>query len=343
MPGMGHNRPALRTRLTRASTIGGNDVRHLVIGKLILVSLLFGVGVQAQTLKGSAASINKQHRAALSYGYAFVDRARSVQNYIRPGQLERVSPGPHMALHDVSYPYAVPSTKAFLSRLSQQYHYTCGEKLTVTSLLRPRDRQPSNSVARSVHPTGMAVDLRIPRTAKCRDWLERTLLSLERQGAVDVTRERYPPHYHVAVFNKNPGTGLAANSGSRESYVAQGKVAQGRVAQGSVAQAYKVRRGDTLSGIATRAGVAINQLRAANGLRGNLIHAGQTLKIPATGTRGAAQEVAALSEFTHRVSRGETLWRIANRYGTSVENLRRTNRHAGDSLQVGQVLKISRG
>jgi LysM repeat protein len=110
-----------------------------------------------------------------------------------------------------------------------------------------------------------------------------------------------------------------------------------------VAQAYKVRRGDTLSGIATRAGVAINQLRAANGLRGNLIHAGQTLKIPATGTRGAAQEVAAVSEFTHRVSRGETLWRIANRYGTSVENLRRTNRHAGDSLQVGQVLKISRG
>ena len=333
MPGMGHNHPALRTRLTRASTIGGHDVRYLVICKLILVSLLFGVEVQAQTLKGSAASINKQHRAALSYGYAFVDTARSVQNYIRPGQLERVSPGQHLALHDVSYPYAVPATKAFLSRLSQQYHYTCGEKLTVTSLLRPRDRQPSNSVARSVHPTGMAVDLRIPRTAKCRDWLERTLLSLERQGAVDVTRERYPPHYHVAVFNKNSGTGLAANSGSRESYVAQG----------SVAQAYKVRRGDTLSGIASRAGVAINQLRAANGLRGNLIHAGQTLKIPATGTRGAAREVAAVSEFTHRVSRGETLWRIANRYGTSVENLRRTNRHAGDSLQVGQVLKISRG
>jgi LysM repeat protein len=323
-------------------------VRHLVISKLILVSLLFGVGVQAQTLKGSAASINKQHRAALSYGYAFVDRARSVQNYIRPGQLERVSPGPHMALHDVSYPYAVPATKAFLSRLGQQYHYTCGEKLTVTSLLRPRDRQPSNSVARSVHPTGMAVDLRIPRTAKCRDWLERTLLSLERQGAVDVTRERYPPHYHVAVFNKNSGSRLAATSGSRESYVAQGtvvqgRVAQGKVAQGSVAQAYKVRRGDTLTRIATRAGVAINQLRAANGLRGNLIHAGQTLKIPASGTRGAAQEVAAVSEVTHRVSRGETLWRIANRYGTSVENLRRTNRHTGDSLQVGQVLKISRG
>ncbi len=336
---MWHNRPVFRTRITRASTIGGHDVRNLIISKLILVSLLFGGGVQAQTLKGSAASINKQYRAAVGYGYAFVDNARSVQNYIKPGHLERVNPGPHLVLHDVSYPYAVPATRAFLGRLSQQYHYSCGEKLTVTSLLRPRDRQPSNSVARSVHPSGMAVDLRIPRTGKCREWLERTLLSLEKQGAVDVTRERYPPHYHVAVFSKNTETRIAANSGTRESYVAAGNVAQG-----NVAQAYKVRRGDTLSGIASRAGVAINQLRAANGLRGNLIHAGQTLKIPSSGTRGAsAQEVAAVSEFTHRVSRGETLWRIANRYGTSVENLRRTNRHAGDSLQVGQVLRISRG
>ncbi len=310
-------------------------MRNLVITKLILASLLFGGVAQAQTLKGSAASIDRQYRAAVAYGYAFVNNARSVQNYIKPGQLERVSPGPYLELHAVSYPYAVPATKALLGRLSQQYHNSCGEKLTVTSLLRPRDRQPSNSVARSVHPSGMAMDLRIPRTQKCRVWLENTLLSLEKQHVVDVTRERYPPHYHVAVFSKNYETRVAANTGSRE----------GHAAQGSAAQGYKVRRGDTLSSIAARSGIAINQLRAANGLRGNLIHAGQTLKIPASGTRGAsaAREVAAVSEFTHRVSRGETLWRIANRYGTSVENLRRSNRHAGDTLQVGQVLKISRG
>jgi LysM repeat protein len=47
--------------------------------------------------------------------------------------------------------------------------------------------------------------------------------------------------------------------------------------------------------------------------------------------------------ITHQVNRGDTLWQIANRYGTSVEKLRRSNRQASDSLQVGQVLRITKG
>jgi hypothetical protein len=46
----------------------------------------------------------------------------------------------------------------------------------------------------------MAVDFRISRAEKCRDWLESELLTLERQDVLDITRERNPPHYHVAVF-----------------------------------------------------------------------------------------------------------------------------------------------
>ena len=49
------------------------------------------------------------------------------------------------------------------------------------------------------------------------------------------------------------------------------------------------------------------------------------------------------SESVHKVSRGDTLWRIANLYGTSVAQLKRANRHAGDHLQVGQVLRITKG
>jgi hypothetical protein len=46
----------------------------------------------------------------------------------------------------------------------------------------------------------MAVDLRISRDADCRAWLEGTLLALESRSVLDVTRERNPPHYHIAVF-----------------------------------------------------------------------------------------------------------------------------------------------
>lgn len=45
----------------------------------------------------------------------------------------------------------------------------------------------------------MAVDLRVP-TGACREWLEATLLGLEKRRLVDITRERHPPHYHLVVF-----------------------------------------------------------------------------------------------------------------------------------------------
>ncbi|MDO4757506.1 MAG: transglycosylase SLT domain-containing protein, partial [Parabacteroides sp.] len=42
---------------------------------------------------------------------------------------------------------------------------------------------------------------------------------------------------------------------------------------------HKIRRGDTLGGIARRYGVSVNQLRRLNGIRGNNIRAGKTLRI----------------------------------------------------------------
>lgn len=315
-------------------------MKNLLITKIVLATVFCASLAQAQSLKGSAASIDRQYRAALSYGFVFVNNARSVNQYVNPNQLVRVSPDRYLELADVSYPFAVPGTKLFLSRLSQQYSSSCGEKLTVTSLLRPRDRQPANSVAHSVHPTGMAADLRIPRSQKCRAWLERTLLSLEKEGMLDVTRERYPPHYHVAVFAKKYETRMALRSDSAQ------ESATPMVAYSDPDRKYVVRKGDTLSEIASRSGVGVAQLRAANGLRGNLINVGQKLRIPSTATvasAAAGNDVVAVNEITHRVNRGDTLWRIANRYGTSVKQLRQVNSQAGDALHVGQVLKISKG
>ena len=44
---------------------------------------------------------------------------------------------------------------------------------------------------------------------------------------------------------------------------------------------YRVRRGDSLGSIARKFGVSVRQLRAANAIRGHLIHPGQTLIVPA--------------------------------------------------------------
>jgi len=70
----------------------------------------------------------------------------------------------------------------------------------VTSLTRPMSSQPRNASPLSVHPAGMAVDLRVPADDSARAWLEHVLLKLENAGVLDVTREHHPPHLHVALF-----------------------------------------------------------------------------------------------------------------------------------------------
>lgn len=95
---------------------------------------------------------------------------------------------------------------------------------------------------------------------------------------------------------------------------------------------YRVRRGDSLSEIALQFGVGLGELKRANGLTGDTIHVGQTLTIPGEGTAAQVAE--------HRISRGETLSEIAQRYRVSLSSLRRVNNLRGDRIMVGQVLKI---
>lgn len=160
----------------------------------------------AASLRGSPASMQLQNQVAKSEGYTFIRTPEQVAELVEEGYLVPVKSGANFeVVASVSFPYARPVVHTFLERLSSQYREACGERLVVTSLTRPRSLQPPNAHALSVHPTGMAVDLRVSENAACRGWLEGTLLSLENKGLLDVTRERRPPHYHVAVFPEEYG------------------------------------------------------------------------------------------------------------------------------------------
>lgn len=322
----------------------GQGLKNLIFTCAVAALSLAANQAQAQTLKGSPTSVKKQYQLAQSYGFNFIQTASEIAPNVESGELHRVSPGRYMELHDVSYPYAVSETSLFLDRLSRQYHAACGEKLTVTSLLRPVSNQPANAVALSVHPTGMAIDLRIPAKWKCRSWLEDTLLSLEKERVLDVTRERHPAHYHVAVYAEQYETRVAALEAKRRQPATHPQAqATQEVAVSSGAashQDYIVRKGDSLWEIAARTGVSVAELRTANELQGNRIYVGQTLRMP--DAANASTLLAANDVITHRVNRGETLWAIANRYGTSVKKLQQVN-NTGKVLKVGQVLTIYRG
>jgi hypothetical protein len=123
-----------------------------------------------------------------------------VAELVSKERLVRLPGGANYTLAKVSYPYTRPEVKAFVENVSAEYRKGCGEPLVVTSLTRPRAEQPGNAHKLSVHPAGMAVDFRISRNSKCQKWFEKALLAFEEKSVLDATRERNPPHYHVAVF-----------------------------------------------------------------------------------------------------------------------------------------------
>ncbi len=223
-----------------------------------------------QSLRGSTRSLDLQNRVARQHDFTYIDTAERVRYFASRGWLVRVRPNRDFQLHAVSFPYARPEVALFLERLGRQYRAACGEQLVVTSLTRPTTRQPRNASSRSVHPTGMAVDLRYSRNRTCRRWLEDVLLSLESAGVLEATRERYPAHYHVAVFPRQ--------------YAAYVERLRSRTADRMAQVAYRVRPGDSLWTIARKHGTTVERLRQVNGLRGSRIYAGQVLEVP-TGSR----------------------------------------------------------
>ena len=112
----------------------------------------------------------------------------------------------------------------------------------------------------------MAIDLRYPGNRNCRAWLERVLTSLEGTGVLEATRERYPAHYHVAIYPQQYGSYVAGLSQRSAQQVQQ--------------IAYRVRTGDSLWTIARKYGTTVNAIKAENGLRGNTIFEGQVLEVP---------------------------------------------------------------
>ncbi len=98
---------------------------------------------------------------------------------------------------------------------------------------------------------------------------------------------------------------------------------------------YIVKSGDTLWSIAKKYGLSVDELKALNNLTSNSLSIGQVLKIK------KESEGVTPDEDTYIVKSGDTLYGIARRFGLSVDELKRINNLASNTLSIGQVLKVS--
>ncbi|MCJ8501558.1 LysM peptidoglycan-binding domain-containing protein [Desulfatitalea alkaliphila] len=108
---------------------------------------------------------------------------------------------------------------------------------------------------------------------------------------------------------------------------------------------HTVRSGETLGAIARRYRTSVNRIMQTNNLRSShFIRAGTRLRIPLSGSgavaAGRQQPSTPPASGVHTVVKGDSLWNIANRYGTTVQQITALNRLSSNTLQIGQRLRI---
>ncbi len=251
----------------------------ILVGVLVVCACATPTSGWAQSLRGSTRAMQEQNSQAKAHDFTFLANTSHVSRFVELGLLVPVRGNADYVVHrGVSFKHARPQVRTFVERLSSQYRRACGELLVVTSLTRPKSRQPRNSSHLSVHPTGMAVDLRRSNSIACRSWLENVLLDLENASVLEATRERRPPHYHVAVYPKPYERYVQRLEANRRARLAAGEAPRARVKR------YKVRNGDSLWTIARAHGITVDRLKSVNRLRSSRIYAGQLLEVPLNGS-----------------------------------------------------------
>lgn len=105
---------------------------------------------------------------------------------------------------------------------------------------------------------------------------------------------------------------------------------------------YTVKKGDTLSKIASKYGTTYQVLAEYNGIKNpNVISVGQKIKIPAADS--STEVTSTPTDRTYTVKKGDSLWKIAVQQlgnGSRYTEIKTLNGLKNNTIHAGQVLKI---
>ena len=97
---------------------------------------------------------------------------------------------------------------------------------------------------------------------------------------------------------------------------------------------YTVQKGDSLWKIATKFGITVDELKELNNLKNNTITVGQNLKVKLT------EEKPIEDYLLYTIKSGDSLWKIASMYDTTVDTLMSINNLKGTKLTINQQILV---
>lgn len=97
---------------------------------------------------------------------------------------------------------------------------------------------------------------------------------------------------------------------------------------------YTVKSGDTLYKISNLFGVPVSELKRLNNLTSDLLQVGQVLKL------SDKTDSSNINTTKYTVQKNDTLYALASRFNTTVDELKRINNLSSNTLYIGQELLV---
>ena len=95
-------------------------------------------------------------------------------------------------------------------------------------------------------------------------------------------------------------------------------------------ETYIVQSGDSLYSIARKFNTTVDELKRLNNLSSNLLSIGQVLVLP----------IESIGQTTYTVQAGDSLYSVARKFNTTVDNIKALNNLSSNLLNIGQILIV---